>query len=403
MRCKVTNKKIKPFISFGKMPIANGFLKKNDFKKEFFYELKVGFSKEVSLVQIDDHPKPTQMFHKNYPFYTSSSISMTNHFKKYAHWAKKYINKSSKVIEIGSNDGTFLKNFKLKKQNVVGFEPSKNVSDFAKKKGLNSINKFFNSSSINDIKSFHNDTDLICAANVICHIPNINDVFFSISKLLSKNGAFVFEEPYLGDIFKKTSYDQIYDEHVFLFSALSVSKISEKFDLRLLDAIPQSTHGGSMRYVVSRKNNNRKVSKRLKLILNKEKKDQLDSIKSCRKFKKNCVVSKKELRKKLIDLKNQGLNIGGYAATSKSTTILNYCNIGPKLINFITDTTKEKIGKFSPGMHIPIINHKQFLKKKVDVAVLFAWNHKDEILKKEKKFKSLNGKWLTFFPKVKIW
>ena len=127
---------------------------------------------------------------------------MTNHFKKYAHWAKKYINKSSKVIEIGSNDGTFLKNFKLKKQNVVGFEPSKNVSDFAKKKGLNSINKFFNSSSINDIKSFHNDTDLICAANVICHIPNINDVFFSISKLLSKNGAFVFEEPYLGDIFK---------------------------------------------------------------------------------------------------------------------------------------------------------------------------------------------------------
>ena len=120
------------------------------------------------------------------------------------------------------------------------------------KKGLNSINKFFNSSSINDIKSFHNDTDLICAANVICHIPNINDVFFSISKLLSKNGAFVFEEPYLGDIFKKTSYDQIYDSMFFIFSFICF-KISEKFDLRLLDAIPQSTHGGSMRYVVSRK------------------------------------------------------------------------------------------------------------------------------------------------------
>ena len=143
---------------------------------------------------------------------------------------------------------------------------------------------------------------MICAANVICHIPNINDVFFSISKLLSKNGAFVFEEPYLGDIFKKTSYDQIYDEHVFLFSALSVSKISEKFDLRLLDAIPQSTHGGSMRYVVSRKNNNRKVSKRLKLILNKEKKDQLDSIKSCRNLKKLCDF-KKRTKKKTIDLR----------------------------------------------------------------------------------------------------
>ena len=126
---------------------------------------------------------------------------MIKHFANYANWLKKFLTEDSRIIEIGSNDGTLLKNFE-KISNAVGFEPSKNVSDFAKKRGVNSINLFFNSSSIKKIKSFHKKTDLICAANVICHIPNIKDVFLSISKLLSKNGVFVFEEPYLGSVIK---------------------------------------------------------------------------------------------------------------------------------------------------------------------------------------------------------
>ena len=120
-------------MSFGKMPIANGFLEKKNFRKEFFYDLDVGFSKDVCLLQIANHPKPMQMFHKNYPFYTSSSQSMIEHFKSYSNWCKKFIKQNSNIIEIGSNDGTFLSNFKGKKINSVGFEPSKNVSDFAKK------------------------------------------------------------------------------------------------------------------------------------------------------------------------------------------------------------------------------------------------------------------------------
>ncbi len=403
MKCKFTGKKIKPFMSFGKMPIANGFLKKNNFKKEYFYNLEVGFSKDICLFQIADHPQPKQMFHKKYPFYTSSSNYMIKHFKKYAHWCKKYLKENSKIIEVGSNDGTFLKNFKGKKINSIGFEPSKNVSNFAKKRGIRSINEFFNSKSISKIKSFHKKTDLICGANVICHIPNIKDVFKSVKKLLSENGVFIFEEPYLGSVFKKTSYDQIYDEHIFLFSALSISKMSDKFGLKLIDLLPQNTHGGSMRYVVTRKTNSRSISNRVKDIIKKEKRNNLDNLKSCKKFKKNCLLLKKNLKNKLIQFKKENKKICGYAATSKSTTILNYCKIGSNLIEYITDTTKEKIGRYSPGMHIPIINHKNFLKNKPDIAVLFAWNHQKEIFKKERKFRKKNGKWLTFFPSVKVW
>ena len=402
MKCKFTGKKIKPFMSFGRMPIANGFLRNNNFKKEYFYNLEVGFSKDVSLFQIANHPAPKQMFHKNYPFYTSSSKFMIEHFRKYANWCKKYLNKSSKIIEVGSNDGTFLKNFKDTKTKSVGFEPSKNVSDFAKKRGIKSINEFFNSKSILKIKSFHNKTDLVCAANVICHIPNIKDVFKSVKSLLSENGVFIFEEPYLGSVFEKTSYDQIYDEHIFLFSALSISKMSKKFGLKLIDLLPQETHGGSMRYVVAKNSSGRKVSKKVNDILKKEIKNNLNNLKSCKNFKKKCLLLKKNLKNTLLRLKNENKKVCGYAATSKSTTILNYCKIGPDLIKYITDTTLEKIGKFSPGMHIPIVNHKVFLKNKPDVAVLFAWNHQKEIFKKEKNFKKKNGLWLTFFPKIKV-
>jgi methylation protein EvaC len=403
MKCKFTGKRIKPFMSFGKMPIANGFLKKKDFKKEFFYNMEVAFSKEMSLFQIADHPSPSKMFHKNYPFYTSSSKDMVEHFKRYFEWSKKFLSADSKIIEIGSNDGSFLVNFKNQKFDCIGFEPSKNVSDYANKRGLKSINKFFNLKSISKIKNYMNQTDLICAANAICHIPNIKELFTCVDKLLSKNGVFIFEEPYLGSVFEKTSYDQIYDEHIFIFSGSAIKKIAKKFNMRLIDMIPQKTHGGSMRYVVTRNVNKHNISNRVKKTILKEKKKNLDNGLFCNKFKTNCEKLKKKLRKKLIKLKSQNKKIFGYAATSKSTTILNYCDIGPEIIDFITDTTPEKINKYSPGKHIPIINHKEFFKKNYDVAVLFAWNHQKEIFKKEKKFSSNGGKWLTFFPNIKIW
>ena len=115
MKCKITNEKIKPFMSFGKMPLANGFLNKKDFNNEFFYDLQVGFSNKLSLFQINEHPKPTQMFNKKYPFFTGSSKFMKIHFKNYANYIKKHIQPGSKLIEIGSNDGTFLSNFDKKK------------------------------------------------------------------------------------------------------------------------------------------------------------------------------------------------------------------------------------------------------------------------------------------------
>jgi len=392
MKCKVTQKSIFPFMSFGKMPIANGFIKKKDFDKEFFFKMEVGFNEQLSLFQLNDHPKPKEMFNENYPFFTGSSEHMKNHFKSYATFVKKnFLKSNSKIIEIGSNDGTFLKNFKKDKMNIIGFEPSANVAQEALKKGISVITDFFTSANVLKIPSFLKKTDLICASNVICHIPNLNDLIEAIDILLTSSGTFVFEEPYLGAMFDKVSYDQIYDEHIFMFSATSIKKIFARYDFDLVDAYPQESHGGSMRYIIKRKNKS-SLSANLKNILIKERESKLDSIDSCLDFKKNCEISKIKINNKIKKLKNEGKSICGYAATSKSTTILNYCGINKSQIDYICDTTKEKVGKYTPGTHIPVKDMNYFYKNQTDAIYLFAWNHKKEILNKEKKFK---GEWFS--------
>ena len=394
MNCKITKKKLNNFMTFGKMPIANGFISKKNFKKEYFYEMSVGFSKEVSLVQLINHPKPKQMFNKNYPFFTGSSKGMVTHFKKYAEWIKKkFKHNVTNLIEIGSNDGTFLLNFRDTNFKVLGIEPSSNVARISRKSGIKTLNKFFTFENVKKLKYLKNRVDVICGANVICHIPDLIGVINSVDFLLSKKGVFIFEEPYLGSMYKKTSYDQIYDEHIYMFSVTSVKKIFNLYGFDLIDVIPQRTHGGSMRYIVGKKNQN-KISTNVSKHLNKEKLANIDKIKGCLEFKKRCENSKKKLLNKLKSIKSKGKTIAGYAATSKSTTVLNYCSIGTDYIDFICDTTKNKIGKYSPGMHIPIKSMKYFYNNIPEVVYLFAWNHRNEIFRKEKKLKN-KIKWIS--------
>ena len=306
MNCKVSGKKIDPFMSFGKMPMANGFLDRNDFSKEFFYELEVGFSESNFLFQVNDHPKSNKIFNNRYPFYTHKSIYMVDHFKKYFDWIKKnYIKSNSQVVEIGSNDGTFLKNFNNENIKHIGFEPSQNVADLSKKIGVNVLNNFFNYENANNLSDFKNKTDVICAANVICHIPNLIDLIKGIDALLSNDGVFIFEEPYLGSMLSKISYDQIYDAHVFMFSALSVQKIFKEFDFDLIDLLPQITHGGSMRYVIARKNK-KKISNQVNDIIKKEIHKDMNNISAFEKFKKDCEFSKDKFKNKILKYKNLG-------------------------------------------------------------------------------------------------
>lgn len=390
----IDSKNDKFLMSFGQMPIANNFIEKENFGDEFFYEMKVGFNDEYSLFKLLEHPKPEQMFNSKYPFLTSSSKYMVEHFKKFYEFIlNNYIeNENEKIIEIGCNDGSMLNNFSSK-HNCLGFEPSTNIAKIAQDKKLNVIANFFSCNYL-EAKSYINNTKIIYAANVICHIPDLNQLITDIDKLLNKKGLFIFEEPYLGSMVSKTSYDQIYDEHVYIFSVSSVKKIFNKFGFELINVLPQTTHGGSMRYIVARKGEYQ-IEKNVELNEQIEINQKIVSHDGLLNFKNKCNESKAKIIDMLNRFKEKGKLVSGYAATSKSTTILNFCQIRDDLINCIYDTTPDKIGKYSPGVHIPIVDYKEFQKKYPDVVYLFAWNHKNEIFNKEKKFIENGGEWFS--------
>ena len=403
MKCRICDSTIDAFMSFGNMPIANGFLEESQFGDEYFFELAPAFCEHCKTVQIIEQPDPERMFHGEYAFFTRTSKHMVAHFRDYAQWvSKNYLTENDPfVIELGSNDGAMLENFAKKNIRHLGVEPSANVAKEAEKYGVNSIVDFFGLASAEKIFEKHGAADVIMAANVMCHIPDLRAVGQGVSKLLKPKGVLIFEDPYLGDVIEKTSYDQFYDEHVYMFSVTSVANIFSPYGLELIDVLPQSTHGGSMRYVLANKGQHA-ISASVKKQHVYEKTLGLDNPEIYQMFRKNCEQSKKDLYELLQKKKAEGKRVVGYAATSKSTTVLNYCSIGPDLIEFISDTTPIKQGKFSPGSHIPVYPYDDFKKEYPDYAVLFAWNHKKEILQNETPFMESGGKWIMFVPEVRV-
>ena len=403
MKCRVCQFSVEPFMPFGMMPISNYFLKPEQFSDEYFYELKPVFCENCATFQIAEQPDPDRMFHENYAFFSRTSKRMVEHFKTYANWVQEeFLDEDDPfVVEIGSNDGAMLENFAKKGIRHLGVEPSANVADEARKHGVNTMTTFFNSESVGKIVEEYGEADAFIAANVMCHIPDLRGMAEWVSKLLKPTGVFVFEDPYLGDMIGNTSYDQIYDEHVFIFSGRSVSNIFGPYGFELIDMKPQSTHGGSMRFVFARKGK-RPVSSAVRECLAREEEQGLHLASTFDRFREKCEKSRNQLVEVLKKEKKAGHRVVGYAATSKSATVLNYCNVGSDLIEFIADTTPVKQGRYSPGAHIPIRSYEEFKNDYPDKALLFAWNHKDEIMEKETVFNKEGGQWIVYVPQVDI-
>ena len=394
---------IKTFLNLGLQPLANQYLKKPkilSIKKGQLYKLKVCFDTRSKLVSISKKIPVKKMFNNTYPYKSSMSKTMLNSFKKLANEIQKRF-KPNLFLEIGSNDGALIKNFNLNKSLCV--EPCSNLAKITKKKGYLTYSKYWNYSLSEVIKKKFKNVDVIYAANTLTHIANLNDVFRSICNILSKNGVLIIEDPSLLECIKKTSYDQFYNEHIYVFSALAVRNIIDKFDLEIFDIHKIDTHGGSLRYFIKRKkNNNLKITSRVSAQINKENKFGLNKLSTYIKFAKKALESKQKLITLLNKLKKNNKIIIGYGATAKASTVLNYCNIDHNIIDFFIDTTPDKINKFMPGKKIMIKKYDKNIYKNVDFFLLGAWNFKKEIFNKEKNFLKKGGKFIVHVPSPKI-
>ena len=386
------------------MPLANAFVSPDQFESESFFDLAPAFCDNCHMVQLVDQPEPGAMFHDTYAFFSGTSQKMGTHFKEMAdHYVEDFLcaQPNPFVVELGSNDGIMLQHLAGRNIRHLGVEPSSNVAAVARHKGVETVCGFFGEEIAKDIARTHGKADIISSANVMCHIPDLHTVAKGVVHLLKPDGVFVFEDPYLGDVIQKTSYDQLYDEHVYLFSAQSVTNTFSPYGLTLFHVAPQTTHGGSMRYYLCH-GDTHPVRPSVASQLAWEDTLGLGRAETYQNFKAECEKNKEDLVALLKTLKAQGKRVVGYAATSKSTTVLNYCGIGPDLIEFICDTTPLKQGKYTPGTHIPVKAPGAFSENFPDYAVLFAWNHGAEVFEKEETFKACGGKWIVFVPKVEI-
>lgn len=402
-KCLTCDAPIESFLSFGRMPLANGFLSPEDFATEFFFELNVGFCERCALVQLTNVVDREKMFHDRYPFYSSTSVRMAAHFQE---WAKRvqaeYLRSDDPfVVEMGSNDGILLQPFASAGIRHLGIEPSANVAEAARAKGVRTLTRFFDAETARAVVDEHGQADVFLAANCMCHIPYLRSIAEGIRILLKPRGVLIFEDPYLGDILETVAYDQIYDEHAFYFSVEAVARIFARHGLEVVDVESQAVHGGSMRYVLARPGVFPPAPAVAGLRALEEKRG-LGRLETFGRFKKDVERSRDELGALLRDLKRQGRRVVGYAATSKSTTVANYCEITPDLVEYISDTTPLKQGKYSPGVHIPVKPHAEFQARYPDYALLFAWNHAAEVLAKEREFQAAGGRWIVYVPRVAV-
>ena len=377
------------FLDLGMQPIANGFLEKTSSEEEFFYNLSMGFDEDTYLVSQMEFVEPEMMFNDSYVYHSSLSSTMRNHFGLAAETFVKEFD-CERVLEIGSNDGVFLKHFS--NESAVSVEPCGNFAKMTTEMGYTTYCDFWDLDLSREIVEKSGKFDLVFAANCMCHIQNIEETFLAVKNCLTDTGVFIFEDPSLLRMIERGSYDQLYDEHVHMFSVIALSNIFEKIGMEIFKVENLSVHGGSNRiYAKSKSNSKIEIDSSVAENVKEERIAALDRASAYFNFASKVEKSKEALITMLREIKSQGKKIVSYGATSKSTTVFNYCQITPEIIDYIVDITPSKQGKMSPGVHIPVVDYDTMFDSSVDVAFLGAWNYIEEFITHVPEVRRISG------------
>ena len=395
-KCLICNNvKFNQILNLQKQPLANS-LRKEKKIKQIKYPLNLVQCKKCTTVQLDHVVNPKKLF-ENYVWTTNSSVSVNIYAKYFFNKFNKLLKTKSKILEIASNDGTFLKYFDKKGHKVIGVDPAKNIAKIANKQKIKTLPEFFNYSTSTKIKKDNGKFDFVYARNVLPHVKEINSIIKGIDNILEDSGSCAIEFHYAGKILKELHYDSIYHEHLHYFTIKTISTAFAKFNLYPYDIFKSPISGGSL--VISFSKKHIKKTLNFKKLIKEENIKKYNSFKKWKDFGIKSKNHKNNLIKVIEECQNEKYEIIGYGASARSSTVINYAGFNHRTIKYIIDNNPLKIKKFSPGSDIQIrkISKKTKLINKLCI-VLFAWNFKDEIIKSLKSFK-IKAKIIIPFPK----
>jgi SAM-dependent methyltransferase len=394
------------FVDLGMSPLCESFLTADQVNQmEPFYPLHAQVCERCFLVQVQEYVRPEAIF-TEYAYFSSYSDSWLAHAKTYVEMisGRLGLGPSSKVIELGSNDGYLLQFFVARGIPVLGIDPAKNVAEKAIARGVPTLTTLFGRATASELVTAGTQADLICGANVLAQVPDVNDFVAGIRLLLKPGGVVTVEFPHLMRLMAENQFDTIYHEHFSYFSFLTAERIFAAHGLTLFDVDELPTHGGSLRiYARHVEDRSRPLTERARKLRDRELAAGLERLETYTAFTEQVHETKRRLLEFLIGARRRGKRVAGYGAPGKGNTLLNYCGIRTDFLEYTVDRNPYKHGRFLPGTHIPIFAPERIAETRPDYVLILPWNLKDEIMEQLAYIRGWGGQFVVPIPDVKVY
>ena len=393
---------LKRFIDLKDQPNGNHFPSNLDFKTEPKFPFAMQVCTDCWQVQIEEFPSPEFMF-SNHPYITGVNMPVVDHFKIMADRtiARFDLEPNSLVIDIGANDGTLLNIFKERGMRILGVDPGQRTGKLARKSGVTICETFWNTETAKAIKCLNLRPELITATAVFYHVGDIHNFLQGLKEVMTERTVFMTQCVYLKDVLEKSQFDHFYHEHTMIHAITPLRRLFGQYGMRLLDVDYYPVHGGSFVLYAGLDSHPCPTNAAIQNALDTEKASGLLQFKTYVDFAGRVENNRRELLKLLHELKSKGKKVFALGAPLKGSTLLNYCNIGPDLVELATEVNEFKIGRFTPGTHIPIVDERT-LKNQPDYYLLLSWNFLDFFKQKYKAFLKSGGKFIVPHPEVKV-